>query len=347
MDNAPGSPQPVALSATVLQPQTITFTSVPSSSVYNSSFTVAATGGGSGNPVTFTASGACSVPPGSATYTMTSGSGTCLVIANQAGNSTYSAAAQVTKNVTATLAAQTITLTNVPSSAAYKSTFTVGATASSGLGVTFTSSGSCTNSGVTYTMTKSTGTCSVIANQPGNSNYSAASQVTKSVTVALAAQTISFTTSPPASAAYKTTFTVAATASSGLVVTFTSSGSCSNSGATYTMTNGTGTCSVIANQAGNSNYSAAPTVTKTVTATLAAQTITFTTSPPATAAYKTSFTVAATAASGHAVTFTSSGACTNSGATYHDDQRHGNMLGDRQPGRQLELLGGADRLQRP
>ncbi len=317
MDNAPGSPQPVALSATVLQPQTITFTSVPSSSVYNSSFPVAATGGGSGNPVTFTASGACSVPPGSATYTMTSGSGTCLVIANQAGNSTYSAAAQVTKNVTATLAAQTITLTNVPSSAAYKSTFTVGATASSGLGVTFTSSGSCTNSGVTYTMTKSTGTCSVIANQPGNSNYSAASQVTKSVTVALAAQTISFTTSPPASAAYKTTFPVAATASSGLVVTFTSSGSCTNSGATYTMTKSTGTCSVIANQAGNSNYSAAPTLTQTVTATLASQTITFTTSPPATAAYKTSFSVAATGgASGNAVTFTSSGSCTNSGATF-------------------------------
>ena len=110
MDNAPGSPQPVALSATVLEPQTITFTSVPSSSVYNSSFPVAATGGGSGNPVTFTASGACSVPPGSATYTMTSGSGTCSVIANQAGNSTYAAAAQVTKTVTATLAAQTITL---------------------------------------------------------------------------------------------------------------------------------------------------------------------------------------------------------------------------------------------
>ena len=99
----------------------------------------------------------------------------------------------------------------------------------------------------------------MIANQAGNSNYSAAPQVTKTVTATKAAQTITFTTNPPATAAYKTSFTVAASASSGLAVTFTSSGACSNSGATYTMTSGTGTCSVIANQAGNSNYAAAPT----------------------------------------------------------------------------------------
>src|SRR5262249_4340410 len=59
-------------------------------------------------------------------------------------------------------------------------------------------------------------------------------------------QTITFTTKAPASATYNTSFTVAATASSGLAVSFTSSGACSNVGATYTMTSGTGTCSVIA-----------------------------------------------------------------------------------------------------
>ena len=52
----------------------------------------------------------------------------------------------------------------------------------------------------------------------------------------------------------------------GNTVTFTSSGSCTNSGAKYTMTSGTGTCSVIANQAGNSNYAAATKVTQTVNA---------------------------------------------------------------------------------
>jgi phosphotransferase system HPr-like phosphotransfer protein len=191
------------------------------------------------------------------------------VIANQAGNSNYAAAAQVTKTVSATLATQTITFTtNPPASAAYKSSFTVAATGGgSGNAVTFTNSGVCSHSGAIYTMTSGTGTCSVIANQAGNTNYAAAAQVTKTVTATLVAQTITFTTNPPATAAYKSTFKVAATGGgSGNAVTFTSSGACSNSGATYTMTSGTGTCSVIANQAGNSNYAAAPQVTKTVTA---------------------------------------------------------------------------------
>ena len=43
--------------------------------VFGTSFTVAATGGGSGNPVTFSSSGACSNT--GATFTMTSGTGTC------------------------------------------------------------------------------------------------------------------------------------------------------------------------------------------------------------------------------------------------------------------------------
>ncbi len=116
-------------------------------------------------------------------------------------------------------------------------------------------------------MNSGTGTCSVIANQAGNSNYAAAPTVTKTVTATQAAQTITFTTNPPASASNKSSFTVAATGGgSGNAVIFTSSGACSNSGATYTMTSATGTCSVIANQAGNSNYAAATTVTKTVTA---------------------------------------------------------------------------------
>src|SRR5208283_2469635 len=137
---------------------------------------------------------------------------------------------------------QTITFTtNAPSSAAYNSQFTVAATASSGLAVTFTSSGSCSNSGATYTMTSGSGTCSVVANQSGNGNYAAATQVTQTATATLASQTITFTTSAPASAPYNSSFTVAAMASSGLAVVFTSSGVCSNSGATYTMTSGSGT----------------------------------------------------------------------------------------------------------
>ncbi len=125
-------------------------------------------------------------------------------------------------------------------------------------------------------------------------------------------QTITFTTTPPASAAYGSQFTVAATGgASGNPVTFTSDGSCSNVGATYTMTSGTGTCSVIANQAGNALWLAAPTVTDYVTATKLSQAITFT-YVPSSAAYNSQFTATATS-SASPVVFTNdgSGVCSN------------------------------------
>ncbi len=81
--------------------QTITFTlNPPSRALVGHSFTVAATGGGSGNPVIFTSAGACSNT--GPTYTMTSGKGTCEVIANQAGNTQYAPAPQITESVIAT-----------------------------------------------------------------------------------------------------------------------------------------------------------------------------------------------------------------------------------------------------
>jgi hypothetical protein len=162
-------------------------------------------------------------------------------------------------------------------------------------------------------MTSGTGTCSVIVNQAGNANYSAAPQVTRTVNAAQIAQTITFTTIPPAKAAYNTSFTVAATGgASGNAVTFTSAGMCTNSSAIYTMTSGTGTCSVIANQAGDANYSASPQVTRTVNAALVSQTIAFPAVP--TQSGPGMVTLAATASSGLTVSYTvTSGPATVSG----------------------------------
>ena len=63
------------------------------------SFTVAAQGGGSGNPVTFGAAGSCTNID--ATFTLTSGYGTCTVSFAQAGNQNYYAADVVTQAVAA------------------------------------------------------------------------------------------------------------------------------------------------------------------------------------------------------------------------------------------------------
>ncbi len=300
--------------------QTISFTQpAPASATYNSSFTVAATGGASGNPVTFTSSGVCS--NSGATYTMTSGAGTCSVIANQAGQGNYSAAPQIIETVTATPVAQSITFTtSAPSNAVYNSSFTVAATGgASGNPVAFTSSGVCTNSGATYTMTSGTGTCSVIANQGGNGNYAAATQLTETITAALLSQTITFTVPAPATAKSGDTFNVAATGgASGNPVTFTNAGTCTVSGATYTMTSDVGTCTVVANEAGNNNYAAATQVTAVVTAvkvvTKVAPTVTFT-GAPGSAYYLSTFTVATTENSGITPTITAAGACKIAGTT--------------------------------
>jgi hypothetical protein len=184
--------------------QTITFTTpAPATAKSGDAFTVAATGGGSGNPVTFSVgTGSVCILSGSATYTMISNSGFCYVVANQAGNSNYAAAPQVTETVTAvktvTKVAPTVTFTGAPSSAAYLSTFTVATTQNSGITPTITSTPAtvCTVSGNVVTMKNGTGTCTVKAAWATNAYYLAAS-LTQSVTATKLATTTAITNAVP------------------------------------------------------------------------------------------------------------------------------------------------------
>jgi hypothetical protein len=156
--------------------QTITFTTnPPASAAYNSPFTVAATGGASGNSVTFTSSGACT--NSGATYTMSSGTGTCSVIANQAGSANYSAAPQVTKTVNATKINPTVTFTGLQSSMPYNTVYTVTATTNASTTATITNNSPtvCSLSGTTVTIVDGAGTCSLTANWAADNNYNSAS----------------------------------------------------------------------------------------------------------------------------------------------------------------------------
>ena len=109
------------------------------------------------------------------------------------------------------------------------------------------------NAGTGYTLTASDGALTGAT--------STAFNITKN------SQSITVTTPAPASASYNSQFTVAATASSGLAITYSSgsTGVCTNSGATFTMVAGTGTCIVQYDQAGDSNYNAAVQVQQPVT----------------------------------------------------------------------------------
>jgi hypothetical protein len=211
-----------------------------------------------------------------ATFTMTSGTTDCTVKYDQAGNDNYDAAPQLTETVDAQKASQSISITTpAPGSKVFGQSFTVAATASSGLPVSFDSDGGCSNVGATFTMTSGTTDCTVKYDQAGNDNYDAAPQLTETVDAEKADQEISITIHAPASKVYGGSFTVAATGGgSGNPVAFSNSGVCSNSGATFTMTSGTGNCVVHYNQAGNSNYNAAPEKTETVAAEKKALTVT-------------------------------------------------------------------------
>jgi uncharacterized delta-60 repeat protein len=85
-----------------------------------------------------------------------------------------------------------------------------------------------------------------------------------------AGQTINVTTPAPSSATDGAAFTVSATGgASGQPVVIAGTGACSGGGngsVLITMTSGTGTCTVTYNQAGSTNYSAAPQVTGTTSA---------------------------------------------------------------------------------
>jgi RHS repeat-associated protein len=108
--NQPSVGSPV-LSFTVNQaPQAITF-SPPSSVTYGvAPLTLSATGGASGNAVTFSVSSGPGTLSGT-TLTVT-GTGTIVVTANQAGNTNYAAAPQVTKSITVNSATITVTANN-------------------------------------------------------------------------------------------------------------------------------------------------------------------------------------------------------------------------------------------
>ena len=304
---------PVTQSFTVTPiAQTISFAALAGQTYGAAPFTVSATAS-SGLPVSFgtATTGVCTVSGNSVTIT---GGGTCTINANQAGNASYNAASQVSQSFTVAPAAQTLSFT-APGNSTYGSIVALTASASSGLAVSLSSAttGVCTVSGSNATMV-GVGTCTINANQAGNANYSAASQVSHSFTVAQAAQTISFPTI--ANPAYGSTVPLNATATSGLAVSFGSSttGVCTVSGSNLSII-GSGTCTVTASQAGNANYTAATPVSQNLTVTQVPQTITFT--APANSTYGASVALNASASSGLPVAFSSAttAVCTVSGST--------------------------------
>jgi hypothetical protein len=312
--------------------QAITFTSTApvGAMVGGPNYTLSATGGPSANPVTFSldsTSTGCALSGAVITFPA---AGSCVIDADQAGNTNYSAAAQAQQSFTVAKGAQAITFTSTAPAGAVVGgpSYTVSATGGlSAEPVTFsldnTSTG-CALNGATVTF-PAAGSCVIDANQAGNTDYTAAAQAQQSFTVAKGAQAITFTSTAPAGAVVGgPSYTVTATGGlSAEPVTFsldsTSTG-CGLSGATVTFL-AAGSCVIDADQAGNADYTAATEAKQSFEIAKGAQAIAFTSTAPAKATYGGSYTVTATGgASASPVTFaldgsSTAGACTLSGST--------------------------------
>ncbi|MFM9837590.1 MAG: choice-of-anchor I family protein [Cyclobacteriaceae bacterium] len=211
-----------------------------------------------------------------------------------------------TESVTITKVDQTITFNALPAKNFGDASFTLSATSTSGLPVSFISSDAtiASISGNTVTILK-VGTVNITASQVGDASFNAATSVVQPLTINKANQTTTFS-ALPAKTFGDAAFALSATSSSSLPVSFSSSDAtvASITGNTVTILKA-GTVNITASQAGDASFNAATNVVQPLTINKANQTITF-----SALANKTfgdaAFALSATSTSGLPVSFSSS-----------------------------------------
>ena len=254
-------------------PQTITFPQLASPVTYGVSAIPLSATSSSGLPVFFTGTaGVCAV---SGNRLNIVGAGTCNVTAIQNGNGNYAAAKPVTRSILVNPSTLVITASSpmvnygdaVPVITPSFNGFVNGDNSAS-----LTTGPSCTTS---YTPTSPVGsTAPTSCSGAASGNYSIRYVAgTLSVSVAKPTQTITF--APPVTPLTygESTISLSASSSSGLPVTFTATGVCAVFGNSLTIA-GAGACTVTASQPGNTNYTAAPTVSRPITVNPASLVIT-------------------------------------------------------------------------
>ncbi len=294
--------------------QSITFDAIDAKTYGDADFNLAATAS-SGLAVAYSAVGNCSVTDGTVHIT---GAGSCTVTASQPGSDSYNPAPDVSRTFAIAKADQSITFAAIADKTFGDGDFTLGATASSSLDVSYAAAGDCTVTGATVHITGA-GSCTITASQPGDSNYNPAADVSHTFAIAQASQTISFDSIPNATFG-DADIEIAPTASSGLTVyLIVASGPCALDRASAPAKihlAGAGTCTITATQPGDRDHEAAPAVSRSFSIAKASQTITF--AAPAAKTYgDADFTLGATASSNLPVSYTASGDCTVTGATVH------------------------------
>ncbi|WP_345874483.1 Ig-like domain-containing protein [Shewanella algae] len=268
--NAVGTSSPSAPSNSVVPKanQTISFNN-PGAQDFGTTPTLTATASSGLTPVfSSTTTGVCTITAsGTLTFVTT---GNCSIDADQAGDGSYNAAPTETQSFTvnAVVPGAPTSVNAVASDASATVSFSApastGGAAISGYTVT-SSPGGLTASGAGSPLTVSglsNGTDYSFTVSANNTAGTGPASSPSNTVTPKANQTISF--SNPGAQSFGTTPTLTATASSGLVPVFssTTTGVCTITAAGTLTFVTTGSCSINADQAGDSSYNAAPTVTQ-------------------------------------------------------------------------------------
>jgi len=246
------------LLGTGMTSQSIAFNPISSKTYGDPAFGVSASAS-SGRGVSFT-SLSPSVASVSGNIVTLLCAGTATIQASQAGGAGYHPAPSINQSFTVTKADQTISFSALPVKTYGDPSFSLSATASSGLPVSFSSSNpSAATIDVNVVTIVGAGTSVITAYQAGNTCYNAAPSAGQSLVVNGLSQSISdfvFTPGLPSLINIGDSFSMSAKASSNLSVSFVSKNTvvATISGNKVTAAAG-GTTQVCASQAGNSIYS--------------------------------------------------------------------------------------------
>jgi hypothetical protein len=294
---------PVERSLTITEgDQVITFSDIPEKSVASAAFDLEATSN-TNTAITYESANTAVATISGKKVTIV-GVGTSEITASQAATDLYNAA-QVTKTLTVVAKIQqTITFGEFAVKHYGDEEFTITATSNSGLALAFASS----NTNVATVSDNKikivgVGTTTITASQSGNTEYLAASEVARTLTVEKGTQTITFN-ALERKIVPGDVVELESSSSAGLTITYTSSDTdvITVSGNKITGVAG-GTATITATQAGNSLYAAATAVSHEV-GVLMAQTITLTKIGDHTIG-DAAFKLKATSTSGLPVTFSS------------------------------------------
>ena len=233
------------------------------------------------------------------------GIGACTIAADQRGDERYAPAPQVRLYLAVSGRGQTIEF-DAPPPLAVDATAALHARADSGLPLRYTSltPAACSVDAATGVATGlAAGTCTIAADQPGDSEWAAAARATLNIVVDAKAQTIAFERLAPLQVGATTT--AKAVAGSGLEVGFTSltPAVCAVAGGVVTAI-AAGTCTVAADQPGDARWASATRALQSTSVARAPQTVEFSAVPAALAVGATA-SLRAAAGSGLPVAYSS------------------------------------------